>query len=253
MEVIRALEEHVGFSECAWGCRAAPLTRAWSATKAPGGREKELSAWPCSPLLTNTPTLQAATRRQREEQRGVPMAVPLLLMVLALSALGGTGAVATFDSNNCNDTHPCCITADNVSVYMGPLTKTWCNIEYPVRVTFEWNLTNARILDAKAQKSLKALQERGCKYEECKGFVCAEYFPRCFYIDDSTQGAFVFETCKETCSECYASCKEDESPRCAANPSHYEIACTSQGSGLAANSLLLGLMASLCLAAARFY
>ena len=35
-------------------------------------------------------------------------------------------------------------------------------------MTFEWNLTNARILDAKAQKSLKALQERGCKYEECK-------------------------------------------------------------------------------------
>ena len=65
------------------------------------------------------------------------MAVPLLLMVLALSALGGTSAVATFDSSNCNDTHPCCITADNVSVFMGPLTKTWCNIEYPVRPPFK--------------------------------------------------------------------------------------------------------------------
>ena len=35
-------------------CRAAPLIWAWSATKAPGGWDKELSAWPCSPLSLPT-------------------------------------------------------------------------------------------------------------------------------------------------------------------------------------------------------
>jgi hypothetical protein len=142
-----------------------------------------------------------------------------------------------------------------------------------VRVTSPWSKTLARVLDKKAELSLGNLTSRGCQHEACKGFVCAEYFPRCFYVDSTTQasvlpcspsgslhqrfcrqnfciatvqvthacpkiainlsswflshlhshlvpswqlisrsqqGSFVFETCKETCEQCYSTCATDE-------------------------------------------
>uniref|UniRef100_A0A6T8GQP3 ShKT domain-containing protein n=1 Tax=Hemiselmis andersenii TaxID=464988 RepID=A0A6T8GQP3_HEMAN len=190
-------------------------------------------------------THASSTRRERGDTAS--RAVQLAVLLLAVAAPRALGENVQYDLDNCNATHPCCIDANNVSFYLGPLTKTWCNIEYPVRTTSPWNSRTARILDIKAQKSLEQLQERGCLYEECKGFVCAEYFPRCFWIDDTTQGSFVFETCRETCEACYSTCTTDESPKCGGNPSQYEIACTSGGSTLVFSRLLLGFIVALCL------
>eukprot|EP00283_Hemiselmis_rufescens_P008040 CAMPEP_0173418860 /NCGR_PEP_ID=MMETSP1357-20121228/888_1 /TAXON_ID=77926 /ORGANISM="Hemiselmis rufescens, Strain PCC563" /LENGTH=220 /DNA_ID=CAMNT_0014381407 /DNA_START=9 /DNA_END=671 /DNA_ORIENTATION=- len=187
----------------------------------------------------------SSTRRARSD--AASWAVPLAVLLLAIAAPRALGENTEYDLENCNATHPCCISVDNVSFYLGPLTKTWCNIEYPVRTSQPWNSRTARILDTKAQKSLEKLQERGCFYEECKGFVCAEYFPRCFWIDDKWQGSFVFETCRETCEACYKTCSSDESPKCGGNPSQYEIACTSGSSTVIASRLLLGALVALCL------
>ena len=35
--------------------------------------------------------------------------------------------------------------------------------------------------------------------EECTGYICAKYFPRCFYVNETHQGGFEFEVCRETC------------------------------------------------------
>jgi len=96
-----------------------------------------------------------------------------------------------------------------------------------------------------------------CDYEACKGYVCAEAFPRCFYIDEGSQGEFRFETCRQTCEECFASCNPDNDPtrkydvsQCSGNPSQYQIACTSDSNSLPARhaSLLLFVFtASACL------
>jgi len=36
----------------------------------------------------------------------------------------------------------------------------------------------------------------------CVGYVCAMFFPRCFYVNATHQGGFVFEECRQTCEVC---------------------------------------------------
>lgn len=106
---------------------------------------------------------------------------------------------------------------------------------YPLRAEEEFGTALARKKNRDAYLRHKELVEEGkCNYEACKGFVCAESFPRCFYINDKTQGEFRFETCRQTCEECYSSCKPDadfkmkyDVSQCSGNPSQYTIACTS--------------------------
>mmetsp|Transcript_47832 Transcript_47832/g.150027 ORF Transcript_47832/g.150027 Transcript_47832/m.150027 type:complete len:125 (-) Transcript_47832:132-506(-) len=73
----------------------------------------------------------------------------------------------------------------------------------------------------------KLTKNDGCGSEACKGYICANLFPRCFYLNESAQGSFLFETCRETCNDCLSSCAKDRSTECLVNPSQYESACTS--------------------------
>ena len=106
---------------------------------------------------------------------------------------------------------------------------------YPLRAEEAFGTALARKKNRDAYLRHKELVEEGkCNYEACKGFVCAESFPRCFYINDKQQGQFRFETCRQTCEECYSSCKPDAAlkmkydvSQCSGNPSQYTIACTS--------------------------
>ncbi len=72
------------------------------------------------------------------------------------------------------------------NAWLHALTQKGC-VFLQVRVTTNWNKTVSRLLDKRAEESLKKLMERGCHSEACKGFVCAEYFPRCFLVDATTQ------------------------------------------------------------------
>merc|ERR1712205_171587 len=111
--------------------------------------------------------------------------------------------LAPFDLDNCNSTHPCCINADEVTGKIGSATKSFCHIEYPLRAEEAFGTALARKKNRDAYLRHKELVEEGkCNYEACKGFVCAESFPRCFYINDKQQGEFRFETCRQYTIAC---------------------------------------------------
>merc|ERR1712216_305172 len=165
------------------------------------------------------------------------------MAILLLSAPHAQG-LAPVDLDNCNSTHPCCINADEVTGKIGSATKSFCHIEYPLRAEEAFGTALARKKNRDAYLRHKELVEEGkCNYEACKGFVCAESFPRCFYINDKQQGEFRFETCLQTCEECYSSCKPEAAlkmkydvSQCSGNPSQYTIACTSDASSLPIHS-----------------
>jgi hypothetical protein len=104
-----------------------------------------------------------------------------------------------------------------------------------------WDADQALLMDKRAEELHKELttKEMACDFEACKGYICAEMFPRCFYLKSeelgadgaplpSTQmGSFVFETCKMTCEECFKTCATDLSARCGGKPDQFQTACTS--------------------------
>mmetsp|Transcript_47827 Transcript_47827/g.150015 ORF Transcript_47827/g.150015 Transcript_47827/m.150015 type:complete len:211 (-) Transcript_47827:189-821(-) len=151
----------------------------------------------------------------------------LYLLLLCCSAKF-TLSIKTFDLQNCTTASPCCISSDMTSNYLGSLTNSFCKIEYPVRVTENWDKMLAAKLDVAAKAEWEKLTKNdGCGSEACKGYICANLFPRCFYLNESAQGSFLFETCRETCNDCLSSCAKDRSTECLVNPSQYESACTS--------------------------
>jgi len=157
-------------------------------------------------------------------------------LVLVLLQLVPAHGLAQFDPDNCNTTHPCCVKADTVSALIGSSTQSFCFIEYPIRVDEAFGIKLARQKNRDAFLRHKKLVEEGnCDVEACKGYVCAEAFPRCFYVDSNTQGEFRFETCRQTCEECFSTCKPTadavsfDVAQCSGNPSQYQIACTSDG------------------------
>jgi len=171
------------------------------------------------------------------------------LAALVLLHLDPTQGLVQFDPSNCNTTHPCCIKADEVSALIGSSTQSFCHIEYPIRVETSFSVKLARQKNRDAFLRHKELVEEGnCDVEACKGYVCAEAFPRCFYVDSNTQGEFRFETCRQTCEECFSTCKPTSDTvsydiaQCSGNPSQYTIACTSDGSAVRRSESLLVFM-----------
>lgn len=106
----------------------------------------------------------------------------------------------------------------------------------------------SRGLDDQARAEYEnQLQPKGCGGEECTGYVCAKYFPRCFYVNETSMGEFQFEVCRETCEACMDSCKTSEKGYCAANPSQFQLACTSEGWRASAEKMLLLIVMVSCL------
>mmetsp|Transcript_33356 Transcript_33356/g.51877 ORF Transcript_33356/g.51877 Transcript_33356/m.51877 type:complete len:183 (-) Transcript_33356:122-670(-) len=171
----------------------------------------------------------------------------LVVGVLVGCIVSGAEATVKFDSNNCTAEVPCCVKSDDVQKVLGTITKSFCKIEYHVRTETNWNNSYARKLDRLAEEKHDELKERGCDHEPCKGFICAEVFPRCFYVDETTQGAFVFETCKKTCEDCHSTCDRDESPLCGDKPSQLELACTSSANGSDLSKIILAAFTFFCL------
>lgn len=57
-------------------------------------------------------------------------AAAIFFLVVGLRIVEGE---VTFDPDACNNSVPCCTKADDAQLYLGPLTKSFCKIEYPVR------------------------------------------------------------------------------------------------------------------------
>mmetsp|Transcript_47826 Transcript_47826/g.150012 ORF Transcript_47826/g.150012 Transcript_47826/m.150012 type:complete len:211 (-) Transcript_47826:296-928(-) len=92
----------------------------------------------------------------------------LYLLLLCCSAKF-TLSIKTFDLQNCTTASPCCISSDMTSNYLGSLTNSFCKIEYPVRVTENWDKMLAAKLDVAAKAEWEKLTKNdGCGSEACK-------------------------------------------------------------------------------------
>lgn len=69
----------------------------------------------------------------RQTLRSSRIWAPAAAMIFLVVGLPGVGGEVTFDPDACNISVPCCTKADDAQVYLGPLTKSFCKIEYPVR------------------------------------------------------------------------------------------------------------------------
>jgi len=173
--------------------------------------------------------------------------------ILALAAVQEASTVSSFDRNNCSTESPCCVSADDTAKYLGSVMgkRVFCHIEYPVYTTQKWTKKYARTLDDEARDEYETqMKQKGCGIEECTGYVCAKKFPRCFYVNETTRGDFEFEVCRETCEACLDTCKPSEKGFCAANPSQFQLACTSEarsGWRTGAEKLLVSIVILSCL------
>ena len=127
-----------------------------------------------------------ATRRRF----GPKMLCLILLVVLYVQQIVGP---VSFDPSNCSQTSPCCISSDVTLSVVGSNGNTFCDIEYPVRSTVQWNTTVAYSWDKQAKAMVKNLTALGCDPEACtvksdshppeatRDFVSrAMHVPKCF-------------------------------------------------------------------------
>jgi len=170
--------------------------------------------------------------------------------ILVLAGVQESSTTKSFDSNACTKDKPCCVNAEDSAKYLGSVMgkKVFCHIEYPVKTEQKWTKKHARTLDDEARKEYEEqLKTKGCGLEECTGYVCAKKFPRCFYVNQTTMGEFEFEVCRETCEACLDTCKPSQKGFCAANPSQFQLACTSEGWRTTAEKLLVSIVILSCL------
>mmetsp|Transcript_29688 Transcript_29688/g.47796 ORF Transcript_29688/g.47796 Transcript_29688/m.47796 type:complete len:185 (+) Transcript_29688:1-555(+) len=173
-----------------------------------------------------------------------------LYCVLGLACVQQGSSLLEFDSSKCSTEAPCCINAEDAAAYLGSMmgAKTFCHIDYPVKSEDVWKKRYARERDLEAKKDWEDnYKKNGCSKEECTGYVCAKWFPRCFYVNATHQGGFEFEVCRETCEECKATCKPSEKASCAGNPSQFEVACTSQACRADLSKMVLAFVTMSCL------
>ncbi|EKX40819.1 hypothetical protein GUITHDRAFT_113086 [Guillardia theta CCMP2712] len=137
--------------------------------------------------------------------------------------------LSQFDPASCNQTNPCCTSADVVTALIGSASKSFCKIEYPVRNEENWDIELVRKKNRAAISKLADLEALGCSHEPCKGWAGTRANKS---GADAHGGEFRFETCRETCQDCYSTCKVDTSAQCLGNPSQYEIACSSESNML---------------------
>ncbi len=138
------------------------------------------------------------------------MRCALLLMLCFVQQIVGP---AQFDPENCSEASPCCVSSDDTLLLLGSFSTTFCKIEYPVRSTVQWNKSVAMRWDKQARRMVKNLTALQCDPEACtvkpfprqfsqrcalthcdavnfalvQGYACAEMFPRCFYVNATTQ------------------------------------------------------------------
>eukprot|EP00802_Teleaulax_amphioxeia_P024346 Tamp_25033.p1 GENE.Tamp_25033~~Tamp_25033.p1 ORF type:complete len:203 (-),score=30.00 Tamp_25033:267-875(-) len=187
--------------------------------------------------------------------------LPALALCCVLGLLGAQPAATLqeFDLNDCSKEAPCCIHHQNTTKYVGSLMggATFCHIEYPVKfegynkdglVSKNWTKRVARMIDKDAQKHWEKNYKADCSKEECVGYVCATFFPRCFYVNSTHQGGFVFEECRQTCEECLGTCKDENlKAQCSSKPSQFELACTSEAWRAQLSKMILAVVTLSCL------
>ncbi len=102
-----------------------------------------ISIWQQQPIL-------ADYREARRRKTHAPSRRCCSLLAITFCALVATfpvpsGAVVNFDLEKCSHEAPCCINADEVAILLGPFTKSFCKIEYPVRFQLTFCLAKKEI------------------------------------------------------------------------------------------------------------